>query len=85
MAKLLALALSNRCAELNMAYTLVASNRDLLELVRFHRLGERNGHTPRMLEGWRAELFGGLLLDVMDGKIAFRVAPRGSAAPLVFE
>ena len=84
-AKLLALALSNRCAELNMAYTLVASNRDLLELVRFHRLGERNGHTPRMLEGWRAELFGGLLLDVMDGKIAFRVAPRGSAAPLVFE
>ncbi len=84
-AKLLALSLSNRCAELNVAYTLVATNRDLLELVRYHRLGERNGAVPRMLDGWREELFGGLLRDVMDGKIAFRVAPRGSAAPLVFE
>jgi len=84
-AKLLALSLSNRCAELNVAYTLVANNRDLLELVRYHRLGERNGAMPRLLDGWREELFGSLLLDVMDGKIAFRVAPLGSAAPLVFE
>lgn len=84
-AKLLALSLSNRCAELNMAYTLVANNRDLLELVRYHRLGERNRNTPRMVSGWREELFGGLLRDVMNGKVAFRVAPRGSAAPLVFE
>jgi len=83
--KLLALSLSNRCAELDVAYTLVANNRDLLELVRYHRLGERNGAKPRMLDGWREELFGRLLLDVMDGKIAFRVAPQGSAAPLVFE
>jgi ribonuclease D len=84
-AKLLALSLSNRCAELDVAYTLVANNRDLLELVRYHRLGERNGARPRLLDGWREELFGSLLLDVMDGKIAFRVAPQGSAAPLVFE
>jgi ribonuclease D len=83
--KLLALSLSNQCAELDVAYTLVANNRDLLELVRYHRLGERNGVKPRMLDGWREELFGRLLLDVMDGKIAFRVAPQGSAAPLVFE
>lgn len=84
-AKLLALALSNRCAELNIAYTLVANNRDLLELVRHHRLGERSDRAPRMLNGWRDELFGGLLRDVMDGKVAFRVAPQGSSAPLVFE
>lgn len=84
-AKLLALSLSNRCAELNVAYTLVANNRDLLELVRYHRLGERNGGLPRMLDGWREQLFGRLVRDVMDGKIAFRVAPRGSVAPLVFE
>ncbi|MCH2203401.1 MAG: HRDC domain-containing protein [Fuerstiella sp.] len=84
-AKLLALSLSNRCAEIDMAYTLVANNRDLLELVRYHRLGERNGDSPRMQKGWRDELFGDLLRDVMDGKVAFRVAPKGSAAPLVFE
>ena len=84
-AKLLALSLSNRCAELNLAYTMVANNRDLLELVRYHRLGERNNLPPRILNGWRGELFGSMLRDVMDGKVAFRVAPQGSAAPLVFE
>jgi len=84
-AKLLALSLSNRCAELDVAYTLVANNRDLLELVRYHRLGERNGQVPRMLDGWRKELFGKLVTDVMDGKVAFRVAERGASTPLVFE
>ena len=83
--RLLALALSNRCAELDVAYTLVASNRDLIELVRYHRLGERNSTLPRMMEGWRGELFGDLLRDVLDGKVAFRVAPAGGPAPLVFE
>ncbi len=84
-AKLLALSLSSRCAELDVAYTLVANNRDLQELVRYHRLAERNGRVPRMLDGWRGELFGKLVTDVMDGKVAFRVAKRGSATPLVFE
>ena len=84
-ARLLTLALSNRCAELEIAYTLVASNRDLLDLVRFHRLREGRDTNPRILRGWRGELFGDLLKDVMDGKVAFRVAPEGSPAPLVFE
>ena len=84
-AKLLALCLSNRCAELDIAYTLVATNRDLLELVRFHRLGQRQHGLPRLLQGWRDELFGDLLCRVMDGKVAFRVAPRGAPAPLMFE
>ena len=84
-AKLLALSLSNRCVELDVAYTLVANNRDLQELVRYHRLGERNGRVPRILDGWRNELFGQLLTDVMNGKVAFRVAEPGASAPLVFE
>jgi len=84
-ARLLALALSNRCAELDVAYTLVATNRHLLELVRFHRLGQRQTDRPRILVGWRGELFGDLLRNVMDGKVAFRVAPKGARAPLVFE
>ncbi len=83
--KLLSLSLSNRCAELDIAQTLVANNRDLNELVRYHRFGQ-NGHgTPRILEGWRAEVCGQLLIDVMDGKVGFRVAPPGSSTPLVFE
>ena len=84
-AKLLALSLSNRCAELDVAYTLVTNNRELQELVRFHRHGDRDGQVPRILEGWRGELFGDLARNVMDGKVAFRVSPPGSPTPLLFE
>ncbi|MEZ6063422.1 MAG: HRDC domain-containing protein [Planctomycetaceae bacterium] len=83
--KLLSLSLSNRCAELDIAQSLVANNLDLNELVRYHRFG-MNGHgLPRILDGWRAEVCGQLLIDVLDGKVGFRVAPPGSSTPLVFE
>lgn len=83
--KLLSLSLSNRCAELDISQTLVATNRDLTELVRYHRFNAGRNGTPRILDGWRSAVCGELLLDVMDGKVAFRVAPAGSATPLEFQ
>ncbi len=83
--KLLALALSNRCAELDVSQTLVANNKDLTELVRHHRLDPEKKGQAKIMEGWRAEVCGQLLLDVMDGKVGFRVAPVGSSTPLIFE
>ena len=83
--KLLALALSNRCAELDISQTLVANNKDLNELVRHHRLEPGKNGQAKILKGWRADVCGQLLLDVMDGKVGFRVAPAGSATPLTFE
>lgn len=83
--KLLSLSLSNRCAELDISQTLVANNRDLTELVRHHRF-HSNGHDiPRILEGWRQDVCGKLLLDVMDGKVGFRVAAPGADTPLEFQ
>ena len=66
--KLLSLSLSNRCAELDISQTLVANNRELTELVRYHRFQSRDTGIPRLLEGWRSGVFGQLMLDVMDGK-----------------
>lgn len=83
--KLLALSLSNRCAELDISQTLVANNRDLTELVRFHRFATPRANVPRVLSGWRAEVCGQLLLDVMDGKVGFRVAAAGAPTPLEFQ
>jgi ribonuclease D len=83
--KLLSLALSNRCAELDISQTLVANNKELAALVRYHRFGDTANGPPRTLSGWRAEVCGQLLLDVMDGKVAFRVAPEAEGTPLVFE
>ena len=67
--KLLALSLSNRCAELDISQTLVANNKDLTELVRYHRFKENSNGTPRILDGWRGEVCGKLMIDVMDGKV----------------
>ncbi len=65
--KLLALALANRCAELEVAQSLVGTSRDLTELVRAVRNGDPEADT-RMLSGWRGEVCGELLKKVLDGK-----------------
>lgn len=83
--QLLGIALANRCAELNVAKGLVATSADLRQLVRWHVYRDQNGAKPRLTEGWRAEMCGDLLTDVLDGKIAMRVADPESDHPLVFE
>ena len=83
--KLLALALANRCAELNVSMQLVGTSHELRQLVRMHVYKEPVDAPPKFLSGWRAEVCGNLLVDVLDGKISFRVADPSSDHPLVFE
>ncbi len=83
--KLLGIALANRCAELNVAMPLVGTSADLRHLVRWHVYESRSGSLPRLTEGWRTEVCGDLLEDVLDGKIALRVADPQSDHPLIFE
>ncbi|MBL8814863.1 MAG: HRDC domain-containing protein [Planctomyces sp.] len=84
LSKLLSLALANRCAELEIAQSLVGTNRDLNELVRAVRNNDEDADT-RMLSGWRGEVCGGLLRKVLDGRVSFRVSPAGSSTPLIFD
>ncbi len=58
---------------------------DLRHLVRWHAYGEKEGEPPRLTQGWRAEVCGDLLTDVLNGKISLRVADPQSDHPLVFE
>jgi ribonuclease D len=83
--QLLGLALANRCAELNVSLGLVGKVADLRHLVRWHVYGEQVGDPPRLTQSWRAEVCGDLLTDVLDGKIALRVADPQSDHPLIFE
>jgi ribonuclease D len=83
--QLLGIALSNRCAELNVAKGLVATSADLRHLVRWHVYKDQSGPPPRLTVGWRAEMCGDLLTDVLDGKILMRVADPESDHPLTFE
>ena len=82
--QLLAIALANRCAELDVAVSLVGTSDELKRLVRWHVHGDRDGDPPRLCTGWRAEVCGDLLTDVLDGKISMRVSPERDT-PLAFE
>ncbi|HBL45417.1 HRDC domain-containing protein [Gimesia sp.] len=83
--KLLGIALANRCAEMNVSQTLVGTAADLRHLVRYHVYKEISEERPRLMAGWRADVCGDLLTDVLDGKISMRVADPESDHPLHFE
>lgn len=83
--KLLGLALANRCSEMELAQSILATSADLRELVRWSLGGRDRAEIPRLMIGWRAEVCGELLTDVLDGKISIRVADPQSDHPLVFE
>ncbi|MFN0197446.1 MAG: ribonuclease D [Planctomycetaceae bacterium] len=85
LSKVLAIALANRCAELNVSMTLVGTNADLRQLVRWHVYNRQAGPLPSLMQGWRTEVCGDLLTAVLDGKISFRVADPESEHPLKFE
>ncbi|MGZ4267870.1 MAG: ribonuclease D [Solirubrobacteraceae bacterium] len=61
-----------RAAEAELAYELIAARADLQRVVTAVRT---NGHEPdvRTLKGWRREVVGAELLDLLAGKISLRV------------
>lgn len=85
LSKLLQIVLANRCAEMRVALSLVGTSADLKNLVRWHSRKNSKQPPPKLAQGWRAEVCGDLLADVLDGKVRFRVGDRDSEHPLVFE
>jgi ribonuclease D len=63
----------------------VGTASDVRELVAY-RLGLTNGDAPPLLgQGWRAEVVGRMIDDLLAGKIAVRVGDPLADEPLVFE
>lgn len=85
LSKLLQIVLANRCAEMKVALGLVGTTADLKNLVRWHSKKNSKQPPPKLAQGWRAEVCGDLLADVLDGKVRFRVGDRDSEHPLMFE
>jgi ribonuclease D len=77
-APLIALAealLRARAREAGLAYELLAARADLQAIVAGWRAGAGEADV-RTLRGWRRELVGGELLELLDGRIALSVADR---------
>jgi ribonuclease D len=84
-ANLLSAALGQLCARSRVSGPLVASVSDLKHLIRWYLDGRPEGDRPALLEGWRDELCGELLLEVLEGRRTFRVTDPASEFPVAVE
>jgi ribonuclease D len=82
---MLSAALAQHCAQNQVATALVANATDLRHLVRWHFEERDESRRPLLLQGWRHEFCGQLLLDILDGRLALRVADPGSEFPVALE
>lgn len=80
-------ALSSICRAAEVAPSLVGTPNDVRELVAY-QLGEletTGGELPVLAQGWRAEVVGHLLDDLLAGKVSIRIRDPRAEQPLAFE
>jgi ribonuclease D len=65
----------DHCDRHELAYGLCASKKSLTEVIRhFARPNHKSAELPAVLTGWRAEIVGSLLTDLLQGSASIRVA-----------
>ena len=81
----LAPALGTICRRAEIATSMVGTASDVRELIA-HRLGlSSNGEQPALAQGWRAELVGNVIDDLLAGKKSIRIQDAIAADPLAFD
>ncbi len=80
-------ALGSIAREARLAPNLVGTPNDIREWMAYRAMRGRAAHDnpPQLARGWRAEFVGRLFDDLLDGKLAIRVADPASDHPLAFE
>ena len=58
---------------------------DIKELVRWHLEGRPETEIPALMESWKAEVCGKLMLDVIEGRKALRVTDLSAEVPVTIE
>lgn len=79
---LLSAALAWCCARQRIAGSLVASVNDLKELIHWRVNGRSDAQKPSLLRGWREDVCGRVLLDVLDGAKGLRVVDPEAEIPV---
>jgi ribonuclease D len=82
---LLSAALAQRCAQHQIAGSLVANVADLKYLVRWYSNSRDEADRPVLLRGWRRDFCGRFLIDVLEGRLALRVVDPSSEFPIALE
>lgn len=82
---LLSATLSQACVQSQVAVGLAGGVSDLKELVRWYLDGQPDRQTPELLRGWRSEVFGQTLLDVLSGRRALRIVDPEADVPVALD
>jgi ribonuclease D len=64
---------------------LVGSVGDLKDLVRWHLDGRPEARRPALVRGWRGEVCGQVLLDVLAGRRSLRVSDPAADVPVALD
>jgi ribonuclease D len=80
----LSTALTSLCRSMELAPALVGTASDVRDLIAF-RLGFVKDEIPVLAQGWRAEVVGTLIDDLLSGKLSIRIIDPLSDHPLAFE
>jgi len=82
-------ALGNICRKMELAPALVATTKDVRRMIAHEcdpgKKPTDEEHQPRLLQGWRADIIGNTLHELLAGKCSIRVADPKSDSPLAFE
>lgn len=83
----LSAALSSICRGAEIAPAIVGTANDVRELVNYRLNGipDADGNVPILARGWRAEVVGHLIEELLGGRMSIRIADPNSEHPLVFE
>ncbi len=82
---LLSAALGQWCVRAEVATPLVATVGDLKHLIRWYLDGSPDDDRPSLMTGWRGDLCGGMLVEVLEGRRTFRVVDPASEFPVAVE
>jgi ribonuclease D len=81
----LATALASVCRAQQVAPSLVGTVEDVRDLVAYHLAAPGSVPPPALALGWRADVVGRVIEDLIEGKVTARVGDPASDQPLIFE
>lgn len=82
---LLNAALTQTAAGNKVAASLLGTTADLKEVVRWHVAGRPESRRPALIEGWRGEVCGQTILDVVAGKRTLRIVDPEADVPVAVD
>jgi ribonuclease D len=82
----LSTALGSICRSVEVAASMVGTSQDMRDLVAYHLdMWDANDGVPALAQGWRAQVVGRVIEDILAGRLSVSISDPRAEEPLVFE